>query len=76
MTYKSKAAQSINTDLDYLRPEFRKLNIPIPPKQMQLTPSCIRTKEFLSQTKCQLMLQLSNIINECNDLFDPKANNE
>lgn len=71
-TFKCKATLATMTDLDHLKPEFKKLNIPIPPKNMPLTSTFIRTKEFLSQTKCQLMQLLCSTINESNGGFEPK----
>ena len=47
LTFKTKASQSISGQLDYLLPELKKFNLPIPPKNMPLTPTYIRTKDFL-----------------------------
>ena len=51
ITYRSKASQSVNIILDHLKPEFKKFNLPMPPRSMAITGTYLRSKEFLSVAK-------------------------
>lgn len=37
IAFKSKDSQNMNAQLDYLKPEFRRFNLPVPPKNVPLS---------------------------------------
>lgn len=61
----------MSAQLDFLKPEFKKYNIQVPPKNTPMTATFIRTREVLAQAKYQLMNTLCTSINLSNGHFDP-----